>query len=151
MLDLQGNREECTRRAISFCSVVLVLLIGAGCATTPISSQQATPVPEERQFLYRHGGADTAQVLVKRDTGFMGSACATRVYVDGKLAAYVDSGEKVIFHIPAETVIIGAEPHGICGGGLIEAVAQLSPGKQVQFRISIDQTASMGLYRTATP
>ena len=151
MLDLQGNREECTRRAISFCSVVLVLLIAAGCSTTPISSQRATPVPEERQFLYRHGGADTAKVLVKRDTGTMGAACATRVYVNGKLAAYVDPGEKVIFHVPAETVIVGAEPHGICAGGLIEAAAQLTPGKQVQFRIGSDHTGSMGLYRTATP
>ena len=92
--NLQGDREACMRRAIILCSAVLLLLIDAGCSTTPIASHQAEPVPEERQFLYQYGAADAARVLVKRDTGIMGAACSTRVYLDGKLAAYLDPGER---------------------------------------------------------
>ena len=80
--------------------IVIITLCVTGCATTPISSANAVPVPSERHLRYTQARAGTVPVLIKRDTGFMGLACATRVYVDGELAAYVRAGEKVILNVP---------------------------------------------------
>ena len=130
--------------------IVIIALALAGCSTTPISNADAVPVPPERHLRYTHARAGTVPVLIKRDVGMMGSACATRVFVDGELAAYVRAGEKVILNVPTGEVVFGAEPSGICAGGLVEREARLTHGKRVQFRIGADHTGSIGLYRTAT-
>ena len=85
-----------------------------------------------------------------RDTGITASACATSVYVNGEVAAYVRSGEKVTLNIPAGDVILGVQPDGVCGlgGGLVELEAKVQPGRLMHYRIGYDQSGSVGLYRT---
>jgi len=65
-----------------FIAVSLVLLLSA-CATQPITIQQAAAVPSSRilapQWLSQ--GAYTGSLVIKRDSGFMGSACTIRVFV----------------------------------------------------------------------
>ena len=112
----------------------------------PISNSAATSVSALR---YAHARPGTVPVLVKRDSGFMGAACSTRLYVDGELVAYLGAGEKVILNVPVGEVIIGAEPGGMCAGGLVEREARLTSERRIAFRIGIDHTGSMGLYRTS--
>ena len=133
-------------------TTILLTSVIAGCATSPISSHEAALVPPDSQFLYQQRTAETAQVLVKRDTGVRGSMCTVRVFLDGDLAAYLNPGEKVIFHVPGETVIIGADSgEGICGlGGLVETSVPLNPGNQLQFRVGYNENTAIGLYPTAT-
>ena len=128
--------------------VVAIALI-SGCATTPISSGQADPVPADRQLRFRAPASNTVPVSITRDSGFVSSACATRVFVNGELAAYVRAGERVTLNVPAGEVILGAQPDGICAGGLVETQAILQLGRQIQFRIGYDHNGSIGLYRTA--
>jgi hypothetical protein len=77
----------------------------------------------------------------------LGAACATRVTVDGKLAALVRSGEKLALNIPLGTVVLGAEPDGICGGGLVEIEAKAQGAEPLLFRIAAEE-GGIRLFRT---
>ena len=74
----------------------LILVMGiialVGCATKPISTEQAKPAPgkqilDNTLFTKKAG---TGEVVIKRDSGYVGSACLTRVYVDGREVADLD-------------------------------------------------------------
>jgi len=133
---------------MKFLTLFLAIAVLSGCATTPIASSQADNVPAERQLRFRNPAPDTVPVVVTRDAGFMSSACATRVFVNGELAAYVRAGERVTLNISAGEIILGAQPDGICAGGLVEIEAKLQAGRLTHYRIGYDHNGSLGLYRT---
>jgi len=61
------------------------LIVFSGCATQPISNAAAIHAPMER-ILNRHflqPAQGTGEVTIKRDSGFGGSACSSRIFVDG--------------------------------------------------------------------
>ncbi|PWB33816.1 DUF2846 domain-containing protein [Pseudomonas sp. SDI] len=122
----------------------------AGCATSPIPSNQADPVPTSRLTGYQvkpttgHG-----TLVVTRDTGFTGSACNTLVYIDGKQSAEIGSGETAKFYLPAGERIIGVNSTSLCGGGLKERSFVMDAGATKKYRISIDTSMSMDLSPTA--
>ena len=64
--------------------VVFIALSLTACATQPVSIYQASAVPSSRilapQLLSQ--AQYTGSLIIKRDTGFMGSACTIRVFVD---------------------------------------------------------------------
>ncbi len=130
--------------------VLSLLILYVGCATTPIATRDAADVPSKRHISYKVAQSDTVPVLVKRDVGLVSSGCATRVFVNGRLAALIRAGEKVVLHIPAGEVILGAEPDRWCAGGLVEREATLSLGKPKRYRIGYDHNGSIGLFPTAT-
>ena len=78
------------------CGIMLALV---GCATKPVSNEQATPVPEKQiistALLEKRDG--TGEVIIKRDSGFFGSACFSRVYVDGKEVADLGTAQKSLY------------------------------------------------------
>jgi hypothetical protein len=131
--------------AFAVCGMLL-----AGCSTTPVSIGEADPVPANRHLSFKQSARGTVPVVIRRDSGFMSSACATQVFVNGSIAAYVRSGEIVTLHIPAGNIILGAQPDGICAGGLIEREATLIPGRTAHYRIGYDHNGAIGLYATAT-
>ena len=92
------------------------------CATTPVGTSDARTVPPARVLStdYITQRAGTCLVVVKRDSGFGGSACSSRVFVDGQAVAGLATGEKVSLYVTPGEHIIGANPNGICGGGLSE-------------------------------
>ena len=65
---------------------VLLALWFMGCATSPIAINQASPVPTSRilapQLLAE--AQYTGSLVIKRDGGFMGSACTIRVFRRGR-------------------------------------------------------------------
>lgn len=128
-------------------AMLLVLL--AGCATTPTPSESADPVPGDRLYAYQQNTGGEATLVVTRDNGFLGSACNTRLMIDGRLAAEIGPGETAKFYIPAGDVILGVNSNSVCGGGLKEREAKLSAGMVKKFRISIDTSGSMDLSPTA--
>jgi hypothetical protein len=130
------------------CLVFLSVAILSACATTPIPGGQADHVPSNRQVALGEAGPGTVPVVITRDAGLMSRACSTRVYVNGDLAVYVRAGEKVTLHLPAGDAILGAQPDGICAGGLVEIEARLQTGRSYQYRIGYDHNGSIGLYRT---
>ncbi|MDO8374968.1 MAG: hypothetical protein Q7K57_57530 [Burkholderiaceae bacterium] len=127
---------------------VSLLALLSGCATTPVPLSEATAVPADRQFLFAIPVGGTAPIVITRDIGMLGTGCATRVTVDGKLAALVRSGEKVTLNIPLGTAVLGAEPDGICGGGLVEIEAKPQGTDPILFRIAAEE-GGIRLFRTA--
>jgi hypothetical protein len=60
----------------------------------------------------------TGSLIIKRDTGFMGSACTIRVFVHAVPVADLAPSEKIELFVPLGGHVIGATPTGIlCGGG----------------------------------
>ncbi len=77
--------------------VVVFLMLSLAVATTPLTINQAAVVPESRilapQLLAQ--ASNTGSLVVKRDSGFMGSACTIRVFVDAVPVADLMPAEKI--------------------------------------------------------
>lgn len=134
--------------------IALAVLVGStlgGCATKPITTSNASPVPKERiiDAAFLQNSSSSGEVIIKRDTGLMGSACATRVFVNSKPVADIRPGEKVGIYLPEGEHILSAYPNDPCGGGLVEAKATVKVGGSYIYRIGSDSNAGIGIYPTA--
>lgn len=129
--------------------VVLSLL--AGCATKPISNEEAMPTPPERildQTLFRPI-PEAGQVTVKRDGGFLGGACTTRIFVDAVPVADIDVAEKIAVFLTEGDHIISAWPNGICGGGMVETRASVKRNGKYNFRVGYGSNGDFSIFATA--
>jgi hypothetical protein len=133
---------------VALAAICLQLL--AACSTTPVSLSEATPVPPDRHLAYKQAGNNTGAVVVRRDSGIQSSMCATQILVNGQIAAYIRTGERITLHLPAGDFILGAVADSICAGGLVELRAQATPGTPQYFRVGYDSNGTFGLYATAT-
>jgi hypothetical protein len=119
----------------------------AGCSSAPISLADAKPVMAVGQFQAAAPG--TAPVVVRRDTGFGGGGCTTTLYVNGEAAGRINTGEMVTIHAPVGGVILGASnTSAMCPNALVEQEVVLEEGKPRHFRVGVDQSGSLGLFRT---
>ncbi len=109
----------------------------AGCATTAIETSKASPVAPDRVFggEVLTGRPGKATLIVKRDTGFQGSACFLRIFLDAVPVADLDRGERVVLHLAPGDHLLGVSPTRICGGGLAEAKAAPLAGQTATFRV----------------
>lgn len=134
---------------VSFWLISVVLV--AGCATTPISYSDASPAPSSQilapELLHAHPG--TAKVTVKRDSGFMGSACTYRVFMDGRPIVQLRGGERIDIFIEPGEHVFGALAEGACGGGTAEVAASMSSGQWKSFRIASGQDGTLQFLATA--
>jgi hypothetical protein len=125
-------------------AAALVGMLLAGCATHAPKPNEIRPVPSDRALAFQEVTGGDATLVVTRDKGFMGSGCFLAVYIDGKEAARLDTGEKAIFHVPAGHHVLGTWNAGkaLCGyregKDRREADASLNPGETRKFRILID-------------
>jgi hypothetical protein len=132
-------------------SVFLALSLTA-CATQPISIYQASAVPSPRiltpQLLSQ--AQYTGSLIIKRDTGFMGSACTIRVFVDRVPVADLAPSEKVEVFVPLGEHVVGATPtEFLCGGGTSEAAVIIRPESQKILRIASGQSGDIHLQPSA--
>lgn len=91
-------------------------------------SQMNKPLLSEKQIistalLEKRDG--TGEVIIKRDSGFFGSACFSRVYVDGKEVADLGTAQKVI-HATIGDHVFSAWPKRVCGGGMSEQASKVT-------------------------
>ena len=130
---------------------LLLILPLAGCATTPTTIQQAAAVPASRilssQWLAQ--APYTASLVIKRDSGFMGSACTIRVFLDAVPVADIASAEKVEIFVPLGEHIVGVTSTGYCGGGTAEASVVIAPERQRILRIASGQSGDIYLQPSA--
>jgi hypothetical protein len=134
-----------------FFAVFLALLLPA-CATQPITIQQAAAVPSSRilapQWLAQ--GPYTSSLIVKRDSGFMGSACTIRVFIDAVPVADLAPSEKVELFVALGEHVVGAASNGaLCGGGASEAAVVIRPESQKILRIASGQSGDIYLQPSA--
>jgi hypothetical protein len=130
---------------------LVVFLALTSCATTPISVEQASTVPGAR-ILAKQMLAPapyTASLVIKRDSGFMGSACSIRVFVDGVAVADLETAEKVEVFVSLGEHIVAVTSNGICGGGTAEAAVVVVPERQRILRIASGQSGDLFLQPTA--
>jgi len=134
-----------------FFAVFLMLSLTA-CATQPISIYQASAVPSSRilapQLLSQ--AQYTGSLIIKRDTGFMGSACTIRVFVNAVPVADLAPSEKVEIFVPLGEHIVSAAPIGtLCGGGTSEAAVVIRPESQKILRIASGQSGDIHVQPSA--
>lgn len=137
-------------RPLAMALLLSVAAASTGCATDPVSAEQAAPAPLEKLTgLQKPPAGDYSTLVVTRDRGFSGAACDTIIYVDGKEVGRVASGQTArFFHSPGR-IIVSINSTNPCGGGLKEREVMLTPGATSRYRISIDSTFSMDLSPTA--
>ena len=128
---------------------ILIAALGvallAGCASSPVPSSQADPVPSTRLFAYQAAVPGDSFLVVTRDKGFVGSGCNGTVSIDGVRAAEVGSGETAKFRVTPGEHIVSAST---CGSGLKERETSIKPGATKKFRISVDSAMSLDLSPT---
>lgn len=134
-----------------FFALFLALSLSA-CATQPITISQASAVPSSRvlapQWLSQ--APYTGSLVVKRDSGFMGSACTIRVFVDAVPVADLAPSEKVELFVPLGEHIVGAAATGmLCGGGAFEADVIIRPEHQKILRVAAGQSGDIYLEPSA--
>ena len=122
------------------------------CATQPVSIHQASAVPPARilapQWLSQ--AQYTGSLIIKRDTGFMGSACTIRVFIDAVPVADLAPSEKVELFVPFGEHVVGATSNGVlCGGGTSEAAVVVRPENQKILRIASGQSGDIHLQPSA--
>ncbi|MBJ5825209.1 hypothetical protein JGI40_07930, partial [Salmonella enterica subsp. enterica serovar Meleagridis] len=64
--------------------LVVAIALLSGCSTQPVSTEQARSDSADRIWDKKivNNSADTGTVVVKRDSGLMGSACLISIYID---------------------------------------------------------------------
>lgn len=136
-------------------SLPLLILIASalsGCATRPVNTAEALPVPRERilamDFLKQMEGRGA--VVVKRDSGGFGSGCSARLFVDAKPAADMRASERVVFYLPVGDHILSAQPNGLCGGGMVETRVRVTPLETATFRMGYGTAGDFTLTPTAS-
>ncbi|WP_434695126.1 hypothetical protein J3P89_17920 [Pseudomonas sp. Z1-14] len=127
-----------------FVGAVAVALL-AGCATSPVPSSEADPVPSSRLFVFQASAPGDSKLVVTRDKGFVGGGCNTTVSINGRRAAEIGTGETAKFHVTPGEHIVSASS---CGSGLKERETNIKAGSTNKFRISIDSSMSMDLSPT---
>jgi hypothetical protein len=114
-------------------------MVLVGCATTPVPSSSATPVPPERilapEFTRPHQGL--AMLVVTRDRGFLMSACEATVFIDGFKVAKLLQAEQIRLFIEEGDHLVGASAEaGICLGGSDQESIKVTRAKPVLLRIA---------------
>lgn len=118
--------------------LLLALPISA-CATAPISSDTATPVPAEQVLLpeFTNPNDDKGIVILTRDRGALGAMCTMQIYVEASHVANLKQLQKITLYVDAGEHIIGVRhARGICGAaGVAQELVQTAPGKVTKLRV----------------
>lgn len=125
-----------------FLVVIVAVAMLAGCASSAISVRDAKPVPSDEVYAFQTKPAgESGKVTVVRDSGAVGSGCDIVVYVDGRKAAKIGTGQRATFYLPPGSPSLGAglAGSGLCAGAAIRSIAAtVQTGKESLYRISGD-------------
>lgn len=130
-------------------TIAVLSAMMAGCASTPVSRLDANLSSKilSDEFSKKQNGY--ASLVVKRDNGFSGSACSSRVYINGIAVVDLDTGEYYKAYIKPGEHIISAQPKGICGGGLSEASVRATENQDLTYRIGYGSNGDYFIVPTA--
>jgi hypothetical protein len=131
--------------------VGLLGLLLTACATQPVTVYQATAVPSARilapQLISQ--APQTGSLIIKRDSGLMGSACTVRVFIDAVAVADLAPSEKVELFVALGEHSVVVTSNGICGGGTSETAVVIMPERQRILRIASGQSGDIYLQPSA--
>ena len=135
--------------------ILPLLILLSSCATTPIPTSEARPVPSDRllapQYFTRHESGDI-EVIVKRDQGLSGSGNAIILYLNGQPVANLASGEIVRLYLPPGRYLLGVLPslNFLGAHSLQETEAVIAPGAPSTFRIHTGSGDDMAFHISPT-
>ena len=135
-----------------FWFAALVVLSLIGCATQPVTVDKSLAVPASRVLApqWTARGSYTGSLIIKRDSGFMGSACNVRVFIDAVPVADLAPSEKVELFVAMGEHIVGVASTGMfCGGGASETSVVIIPERQRILRIAAGQSGDLHLQPSA--
>jgi hypothetical protein len=137
---------------LKIAAATALLALMTGCSTSPVSFDQAKPVPVERVLAYgKKPAGPYGTIQVARDTGFVGGGCFVAIHVDGRPVARIDTGEAVSLFVPAGDHLVGLGADelgsGLCSwsGQLKEQTATLKAGQVKRFRIGGDTNIGLDI------
>lgn len=92
----------------------LALPVLAGCSTTSVKLSDSLEAPADRVHGFKtRVGDDTAELVVVRDVGALGSFCRYSIWVGKEIAATLETGERVTLSIlPGEHILSVAPAPG---------------------------------------
>ncbi|MEZ9437037.1 MULTISPECIES: hypothetical protein [Vibrio] len=141
------------KRAFILSAIFLSLL--SGCVSQPLSNAESIPVAESKilaPMSIRQDFPDAVKAVVKRDSGFRGSACDFTIYLNGEPIVKLAPKEKFEMFLKPDIYILGAQPEdNLCalGVGMTEVEANLTNGKAANYRIGYDEGSGFQVYKTA--
>lgn len=136
------------------CWAASLLVVLAGCSTTPTPVADAKPVDAAYLYKLQAPASDSdARLVVVRDQGFVGGGCRMGFYVDGQLVADLSPKEKAEFYVPAGLRVLGAgtaaSAKGLCAAAgdsyLRQREATLSPSQERRFRMTSDGNGDLDI------
>ncbi|QIE96559.1 hypothetical protein G5574_06105 [Pantoea stewartii] len=134
-------------------TVLFLSLLISGCATSPVSNDEAKNVPQNRIF---YSGTGSSKIVIIRDKGWMaGGGCYVMATMDGKEAARLDTAEKVELKVIPGRHIIGliGDRYGkaLCGltsGASKETSTVINSGETQFYRITGDTNSGLDIRPT---
>jgi hypothetical protein len=134
---------------IMMCVAMIVML--AGCSTTPVTEQTAKAIPADRIYapeLVGMAGADQAEVAFFRDSGYVGSGCSHDLYVNNRKAFAIRQGETVKLSLSPGSYFFRLETGGgLCPNIATSQDADLKAGAHTAYRILLPSDGSLRLTR----
>ncbi|WP_312209700.1 hypothetical protein [Pseudescherichia sp.] len=129
--------------------LVVAVVVGlVGCTSQSGSNQLAKIAPQKQilapQLLVKK--RDSGAVVIKRDGSFTGNTCLSRVYLNGKPVADLDTSQEVIVYPSPGDYVISTLPKDFCGGGISTQSADVDAGSTLTFRIGYANNGDYGLY-----
>jgi len=133
---------------------VLTIALLVGCSTSPVTEQDAKPIPAERVYqpsmVAGQGREANGEALVTflRDSGYYGSGCSHDMYINNVKAFAIRQGEFVRLRLPAGSYFFRLET----GGGLCPNIAtsqssQLKAADSESYRILLPSDGNLRLTR----
>lgn len=131
--------------------IICIAAALTACSNTPVPTDQAKEVSGSQllTIAYSKAAEDTGRVIIKRDSGQMGSLCNLYVFIDGKPLAKLYPEEKVTVHLVPGRHIVSADPRGACPGGMSEQVTDVVKASTQVFRGSFSSAGDFNLLPTA--
>jgi hypothetical protein len=136
----------------------VVLLVVAGCSTTPVKFSDSKPVPNKRVYdafaKYSTPSKSGSKVVIVRDSGAMGSAGSASLFVNGELVSHLDTSESIVIHVDLGDNLFGLAPGAKLSFEpdnveLIEQALLVTPNKTYYYRITIDANKGLILQRSS--
>jgi hypothetical protein len=129
-------------RLCGITSLAISLLVLAGCATRPVTIETAKPIKPNKQAKFsQKTKARNALLSFVRNNGFVGSACESRIMINGERVGEVGTGKIINIYLKPGKHKVNVKPTNIniCGGDEIESVVKLTRDSEKHFRVAILQ------------
>jgi hypothetical protein len=120
------------RRLLAPASLALLLLL-TGCYSSVATNPTMVPA-----MIQAPSSPDFAILQVTRDSGFVGSACGMEVYLDGALAARLDTSERTEFKISTGKHILQVNT-GCWGDHTAAIEITADKGEMKKYRLATQQ------------